>query len=129
MGSNARWKSAIRPTLGRVVRIGDASSATGTHSWDSAGRTSRNQPTAPATARAAPSTLTEAAVTSPAKTSAKPKARTTGHAVEAGTSILSNSDHIDYRKNHNPDGIHKVPVHRQNLHAPGMLFPDVSEER
>src|SRR6266478_9238799 len=110
MGSNARWKSAIRPTLGRVVRIGDPSSATGAHSWDSAGRTSRNQPTAPATARTAPSRLTEAAVTSPAKTSVKPNARTIGHAVAAGASIFSNSDDIDHRENDDPDGIHKVPV-------------------
>src|SRR6266851_4557403 len=50
-----------------AMEIGDASGSTVTHSWDSAGRTSRNQPTAPVIVRTAPRTLTEALVTGPAK--------------------------------------------------------------
>jgi hypothetical protein len=41
----------------------------------------------PATVKIAPRMLTDALVTNPAKTNVKPKARTIGHAVGAGSSI------------------------------------------
>src|SRR5215831_9398940 len=55
-------------------------------SW---GRTSRNQPTKPQSAKIAPSKLTNSVVTNPANNSATPKARTMGHGVLAGISIVS----------------------------------------
>ena len=60
----------------------------GMDSCFSCGNTSRNQPTQPASVKIAPRMLTEALVTNPAKTNVRPKARTIGHAVGAGSSIV-----------------------------------------
>src|SRR3989442_11273591 len=108
-----------------------SSAATVTHSWDSTGRTSRNQPTAPATANTPPRMLNEAAVTIPAKTRVSPNASTMGHAVGAGTSILFgvsiapplDSDHIHNREHDDPDCIHEAPVHGQNFEPLRVLAP------
>src|SRR5260370_1121684 len=104
----------------------------GAHSWDSTGRTSRNQPAAPARANTAPKILTEAAVTNPANTSVNPNASTIGHAVAAGTSIFSgmfiapplNSDHVNHHEHNHPDRIHEVPIQRKNLQPLGVLAPE-----
>ncbi len=86
--------------------------------------------------------LTEALVTNPAKTNVRPKARTIGHAVGAGSSIvcgtcsradglsisdpifqflLLSSNHVHDRKNHNPHGVHEMPVQRQDVHPPSVF--------
>src|SRR6266853_447311 len=65
-----------------------ALSSTETRSCFSSGNASRNQPTQPAIARIAPRRLTAILVTSPANSSVKPKARTIGHAVGAGSSTV-----------------------------------------
>src|ERR1700682_2739066 len=109
-----------------------SSRITGAHSWDSAGRTLRNQPTAPASAKTTPRKLTEAAVTNPADTKVKPKAITIGHAVGAGTSIFSgifitpplNSDHVNDCEDNYPHEIHEVPIHGWDFEALGMLAPE-----
>ena len=80
---------ALGRLRGRVVVTAGAGRSTGTDSWASCGRTSRNQPTAPAMARIAPSTLTAPLVTNPANSSVIPNASTIGHAVGAGTSTVS----------------------------------------
>ena len=76
-------------------------------------------------------------MTNPAKTSVRPKARMIGHAVGAGSSIVRgvcaapagasnvsnaifqsfplSSNHVDDRKNDNPNRIHEMPVERQNV--------------
>src|SRR5437899_8841482 len=89
------------------------------------GKTARNHPTQPASARAAPRTLTDMLVTSPAKSRVAPKARMKGQAVGAGTSIVwgvgkvsfncsvvdivaistSAAENVNYGKDHNPYGI------------------------
>ena len=81
--------NSTRSTWGRLVLTRSGMSATGTDSIFSCGKTSRNQPMYPQTARIAPSTLTAAFVTMPAATSMTPKARTIGHAVGAGSSTVS----------------------------------------
>src|SRR6266478_5846008 len=115
--------AAIRSTPSRDVSMAISSLTKGAHSRDSTGRTSRNQPTAPATTNIAPRMLTETAVTNPANTSVIPNASTIGHAVAAGTSILSgmfiapplDSDHVNHQEDHHPDRIHEVPIQRENL--------------
>src|SRR5208283_1409785 len=107
-------------TASRDVSTTTASSATGTHSCASTGRTWRNQPAAPATANTAPRMLTGAAVTIPAHTSINPNATTMGHAVGAGTSILLGmfitspllSNDINDQEDYDPDRIDEVPIHR-----------------
>src|ERR1700739_4604072 len=49
--------------------------------------TCRNQPTQPAIASTAPRTVTETSVRRPANSNVKPKAKTSGHAVGAGSAI------------------------------------------
>src|ERR1700688_1203115 len=91
-------------------------------SW---GKTSRNHPTQPAKAKIAPRMLTDALVTNPAKTNVRPNAKMMGHAVGAGSSIVSctalpifgdssslsetifeclssSSNHVHDSENHNP---------------------------
>src|ERR1700756_3261841 len=95
-----------------------SSRTTGSHSWASTGRTSRNQPTAPAIANIAPRMLTGVAVTIPAHTRVNPNASTIGQAVGAGTSICFwmfippplNSDYVHDGENHDPYRIHEVPI-------------------
>src|ERR1700733_556761 len=123
---------AIRWTASREVPVTISSSTTGAHSRDSTGRTWRNQPVAPAMVNSAPSTLTEAAVTMPANTRVKPKAKTIGQAVGAGTSILSgafivsplNSDHVNHQEDHDPNRIDEMPIQRENLQPFGVLSPE-----
>src|SRR5712692_3931635 len=98
------------------------------------GKTARNHPTQPASASAAPRTLTDMLVTSPAKRRVAPKARMKGQAVGAGTSMvgvrhgLSNcsvtntvaistsaAENVNYGKNHNPYGVDEMPVHREHF--------------
>src|ERR1700690_1893862 len=108
-----------------------SSGRTGTASSCSCGKTSRNQPTQPATDSRAPRQLTDVLVTRPAKISAAPRAEMNGHAVGAGTSIsrragglsfncsvvdslaidTSASKNVNYRENDNPYGVDKMPVH------------------
>src|SRR5271169_5619823 len=64
-----------------------SSGRTVTTSTCSCGKTSRNQPTTPASDSTAPRQLTDVLVTRPANSSATPKAKMNGHAVGAGTSI------------------------------------------
>src|SRR5260370_39561507 len=88
----------------------------------SCGKTARNHPTEPTSARAAPRTLTDMLVTSPANRRVAPKARMKGQAVGAGTSIVlgvgkvsfncsvvdivaistSAAENVNYGKDHNP---------------------------
>src|SRR5271157_75954 len=105
----------------------------------------------PARASTAPRMLTDKLVTRPEHAKAKPKAKTKGHAVDAGTSIsrgarglsligsvvskvaivlpqrsssvplASAAQHVNNSENHHPHGIHKVPVHREDLHATRLL--------
>src|SRR5260370_32143527 len=116
----------------------------------SCGNTSRNHPTQPATMKIATRMLTEALVTNPANTNVSPKARMIGHAVGAGSSIvrgacspasrlsisdpifqflLLSSNHVNDRKNHNPHGIHEVPVQRQDVNTFSVLWSHVSQKR
>src|ERR1700685_4378030 len=114
-----------------------SSGRTGTTSSCSYGKTSRNQPTEPASNSRAPRQLTDVLVTRPANSSAAPSAKMNGHAVGAGTSIsrgtrglslncsvadslaiyTSASKNVNYRKNHKPYGIDEVPVHRKHRDA------------
>src|ERR1700728_74666 len=106
----------------------------------SCGKTSRNQPTEPASDSSAPRQLTDVLVTRPAKSSATPMAKINGHAVGAGTSISrgervsfncsvadrvsidsSASKNVNYRENHNPYGIHEMPVHREHFDVIRLL--------
>src|SRR5271163_3543788 len=119
-----------------------SSGATATASSCSCGKTVRNHPTQPASARAAPRTLTDMLVTSPAKRRVAPKAKMKGQAVGAGTSILrgvrhvslncsvaviiamsaSAAQNVNYGKNHNPYGVDEMPVHREHIDATRMLL-------
>src|SRR5437773_4368861 len=148
MGSRARCISgaiSIRTTSRRSVTIGTASVTTGTGSCRSWGSTWRNQPTEPTTVRIAPRALIVTLVSKPAKSSANPKARTTGHAVGAGNSTLagalvvfgfasngsiakslslvdlhclsSPSDDIYHGEHHHPHDVYKMPVERQHIDA------------
>src|SRR5580704_4766159 len=118
-----------------------SSGTTGTTSSCSYGRTSRNQPTAPATDSRAPRQLTDVLVTRPANSSAAPSAKMNGHAVGAGTSIsrgarglslncsiadgfaiyTSASKNVNYGENHDPYCIDEVPVHREHFDATRLL--------
>jgi hypothetical protein len=73
------------------VATAAGSATTGTDSISSCGRTARNQPTEPLTAKIAPKMLTEAVVSIPANTSVMPKAKTIGQAVGAGSSTVFDS--------------------------------------
>src|SRR5690349_530236 len=112
-----------------------SSGTTATDSSCVCGKTARNHPTQPASARAAPKALTDILVTSPANRRVVPNARRKGQAVGAGTSIVpglrdvsfncsvansvamstSTSENVNYGKNHNPYGVHEMPVHREHL--------------
>src|ERR1700690_428004 len=117
-----------------------SSGTTATASSCAYGKTARNHPTQPASASAAPRTLTDMLVTSPAKRRVAPKARMKGQAVEAGTSIVwgvreasfkcsvdlvaisaSAPENVNYGKNHNPYGIDEMPVHREHFDVTGLL--------
>src|ERR1700693_2534245 len=65
-----------------------SSGTTATVSSCACGKTARNHPTQPASASAAPRTLTDILVTSPANRRAAPRARMKGQAVGAGTSMV-----------------------------------------
>src|ERR1700757_4428693 len=104
------------------------SGITGTGFSCSLGKTSRNHPMHPAKERRAPRKLTDMLVTRPANNKVHPKASTSGQAVGAGTSIsrgvprlsltssvisnvaiflLSASQHVNDRKNDDPNHIDK----------------------
>src|SRR5216683_2544374 len=105
------------------------------------GKTARNHPTQPASASAAPRTLTDMLVTSPANRRVAPKARMKGQAVGAGTSIVlgvrdvlfncsvvdivaistSAAENVNYGKNHNPYGVDEMPVHREHFDVTRLL--------
>src|SRR5580704_18074703 len=111
-----------------------SSGSLGTTCSCSCGNTPRNQPTEPASASRAPRQLTDVLVTRPANRSATPRAKTNGHTVGAGTSssrggrglacnwsvadcvgmYTSASKNVNHSENHNPNGIDKMPVHRQH---------------
>src|SRR3984893_11981935 len=110
----------------------------------SRGKTSRNQPTQPASASIAPRTLTGAPVRSPVNISVNPEARTRGHMVAAGISISplstmgsldgsvailsSAAKNVNHGKHHDPDRIDKMPVHRKHFHARRLLRPDAASQ-
>src|SRR5579864_8597012 len=120
-----------------------SSGTTATASSCSCGKTARNHPTQPASASAAPRTLTDVLVTSPANRRVAPKAKMKGHAVGAGTSIVrgvrhvsfncsvansvaistSAAENVNYGKNHNPYGVDEMPVHREHFDVTGLLHP------
>src|ERR1700684_3864131 len=117
-----------------------SSGRTGTTSSCWCGKTSRNQPTEPATDSRAPRQLTDVLVTRPANSSAAPSAKMNGHAVGAGTSISrgarglslncsvadcvgmypSSSKNVYYRETHTPYGIDEMPVHREHRDTTGL---------
>src|SRR5712691_8617910 len=118
-----------------------SSGTTATASSCACGKTARNHPTQPASANAAPRTLTDMLVTSPANRRVAPKARMKGQAVGAGTSIARGGRHasficsvantvaistsapenVNYGKNHNPYGVDEMPVHREHFDVTGLL--------
>src|SRR5262249_18071760 len=110
------------------------------------GRTSRNQPTQPASASTTPRTLTDTAVSKPANMSVTPAARTSGHAVGAGisiskalrsddgtgcmaTAVSSAPDHVDDREDDDPDPVDEVPVQSEHIDAGRVLPSDVAGDR
>ena len=89
--------------------------------------------------------LTEALVSSPAKINETPSASTNGHAVGAGRTTVSGlpvtcwsgvsiaisqvtytRNKIHHRQYHHPDGIHKVPVHGEDLDPLRVLLLHVA---
>src|SRR5258708_15623209 len=118
-----------------------SSGTTATTSSRACGKTARNHPTQPASASAAPRTLTDMLVTSPANRRVAPKAKMKGHAVGAGTSIVrggrepsfncsvansvdistSATENVNYGKNHNPYGVDEMPVHREHFDMTRLL--------
>src|ERR1700719_1855475 len=118
-----------------------SSGTTATVSSCACGKTARNHPTQPANASTAPRTLTDMLVSSPANRRAAPKAKMNGQAVGSGTLIVpgvpefsfncsvansvamstSAPENVNYGKNHNPYGVHKMPVHREHFDATGLL--------
>src|SRR6267154_5690007 len=120
-----------------------SSGATATASSCSCGKTARNHPTQPDSASAAPRTLTDMLVTSPANRRVVPKARMNGQAVGAGTSIMrggreasfncsvansvdmstSATENVNYGKNHDPYGVDEMPVHREHFDVTRLLHP------
>src|SRR5258707_13897423 len=146
-GSQARTCSAATGSLSiwrRSVLTRTSSGTTVRTTSCARGRTSRNQPTPPAIASTTPRTLTEAAVSRPAKTSVTPAARTMGQAVGAGSSISravrsdggatcgvamavsSAPDDVDDGEHDDPDDVDEVPVEGKHADAPGVLPADVS---
>src|SRR5689334_6087499 len=119
-----------------------SSGATATVSSSGCGKTAQNHPTQPASARAAPRTLTDMLVTSPANRRVAPNARMKGQAVGAGTSIVpgvrgvsfncsvancvamstSSPENVNHGKNHDPYGVHKMPVHREHFDVARLLY-------
>ncbi len=85
----------------------------------------------------APTTLTAAWVTSPARINVIPNAAMNGHAVGAGTRIEFESfslialttDHVDYGEHHDPYCIHEVPIPRQKFEATGLPLHASSESK
>src|SRR5208282_6039248 len=132
----------MRSTTRRSVVRRMSSGITATASSCSCGKTARNHPTQPASARTAPRMLTNMLVTNPAKMRVAPKAKMKGHAVGAGTSIVrgvrqvsfdcsvadmiamsaSAPENVNYGKNHNPYGVDEMPVHREHVDATRMLL-------
>src|SRR5689334_13101485 len=118
-----------------------SSGATATVSSSGCGKTAQNHPTQPDSASAAPRTLTDMLVTSPANRRVAPSARMKGQAVGAGTSIgrgsrevpfncsVANSvamstsapENVNYGKNHNPNGVDKMPIHREHFDVTRLL--------
>src|ERR1051326_867775 len=135
----------MRVTSWCAVTIATASPSTATCSCFSCGSTSRNQPVHPLNARIAPKKLTPALVTSPAKISAHPSARTNGQAVDDGRFTLSRaawlvcgadsirsslpSHQINHSEHHHPYGIHKMPIHREHFAAVRVLHVHSARQR
>ncbi len=133
-------------TSDRSVTTRGISSVTGTDSWASCGKTSRNQPTPPASMAAAPRMLTNTLVQRPANRRQAPNANTSGHGVDAGTLIVpadlslvigtdpvailvpSASDAINDSQDDHPHHIHEVPIQRQHIHVPGMCRRDFAQQ-
>src|SRR6202162_1522945 len=125
-----------------------SSGTTATVSSCACGKTARNHPTQPASASAAPRTLTDMLVTSPANRRVAPKARMKGQAVGAGTSIawgvrqvsfnfsVANSvamptsapQNVNYGKNHNPYGVDEMPVHREHFDATRLAHSHTADK-
>src|SRR5580698_1383723 len=130
-----------RSTVRRAVAKRTSSGTTGTTSSCCSGSTSRNHPRHPANKKSAPRQLTDALVTRPANSRATPIARMNGHAVDAGTSMSrgvcglafnspvadcvgiypSASENVHYGEDHNPYGIHEVPIHREHFNVTGVF--------
>src|ERR1700746_1024979 len=130
-----------RSTTCRAVMRRISSGTTATVSSCACGKTARNHPTQPASAKAAPRTLTDMLVPSPANRRGAPKAKMKGQAVGAGTSIVrggrdvsfscsvansiamstSASEKVNYRKNHHPYGVDEMPVHRETFDGTRLL--------
>src|ERR1700693_803011 len=118
-----------------------SSGASATVSSCACGKTARNHPTQPASASAAPRTLNDMLVTSPATRTAALNTNMNGQAVGAGTSIVrggrepsfncsvansvamstSAPENVNYGKNHNPYGVDEMPVHRKHFDVTGLL--------
>src|SRR5262249_26566904 len=116
------------------------------------GKTSRNQPIQPATHSTAPRALTDILVRSPANTRVNPKARTSGHGVDAGTWISrgarelcsdcsssrtvaisspsrfwsSAANDVNDGENDDPHDIHEMPVHRKHFHTTRLMRADTT---
>src|SRR5262245_3825401 len=110
--------------------------STATASRRCAGRTSRNQPTAPHSIATTPTIETRTWVTSPAPTSTIPNAVIMGHAVGAGTTIgprssaIALSPHHVHREEHDhPHAVHEVPVPGEQLGALDVPVVDVPPQR
>src|ERR1700730_16456755 len=121
----------MRATSRLVVVTSVTCGTTGTNSCASCGRTSRNQPIAPAMATIAPRMLTASLVTNPANSNVVPNASAIGHAVGAGISIVpglfsfvcvtkstailfpsSAPNNVYDDEDYYPNHIHEVPIHR-----------------
>src|SRR6185369_3448765 len=151
MGRRARCRISPRSSRATFCAIVVGNSkvlSTGTVSWRSWGRTSRNQDTQPATSSSAPVTLIEKWVTRPAVIRLAPKATTRGAAVGAGrstvfarsartssrrgrssvTCLLSAPDDVDDGEHDDPDDVHEVPVEPEDVRAVRVLARDLALE-
>src|SRR6516225_2932550 len=135
----------MRATSTGTPRVSTTSGSTGTISCRSFGNTSRNHPTLPAKLSTTPTRLSETLVSSPAKSSVRPKANTIGDTVGAGSStelgsfavsvrissamFRSSSDQVHHGENDNPNHVYKMPVQREHIHVLGVRLVYLARER
>src|SRR5208283_589724 len=107
-----------------------------------------NQPTAPKIQNTAPSALTQALVSRPAKINDNPTANTNGHAVGAGMitdsgrgvaspcccgavivfSVPLPRDEVHHSQDDNPHCVHKMPIQRQHPDTLGVFLLHVTKQ-